>query len=182
MHHSGLAHRDLKPDNMMLTKGEYNIKITDFGFLIPLEGRAREGWLTSKVGTSSYMAPEILALQEYHGKAVDIYSLGIILFIMRFGNMPMEIANSSNRFYKLIRDNRAEKFWEAHIDHAGIEVSPEFIALINGMIHPDPEVRLDLADVLVSPWMQGRYADREEVLTEMNKREAETKKQEELSR
>ena len=62
LHLSGLAHRDLKPDNMMLTKGHYDIKITDFGFLIPLEGREREGWLKSKVGTSSYMAPEILNL------------------------------------------------------------------------------------------------------------------------
>ena len=104
----------------MLTRSSYIYKIVDLGFMIPLEGRERLGWLKTKVGTASYMAPEILSLDEYQGKAVDIYALGVTLFILRTGNLPMEVANSSNRFFKLMRD-KPDKFWEAHIAHAGID-------------------------------------------------------------
>ena len=156
----------------MLTKDNYDVKIADFGFMIPLEGRERLGWLKSRVGTSSYMAPEILNLEDYSGKAVDIYSLGIILFIMRIGNMPMDAAKPSNPMFKFIRDNRADRFWEAHIKHAGItDMSPEFIDLVNGMMHPDPDMRLDLADIIVSPWMKGAIETKDGVITEMHKRE-----------
>lgn len=89
--------------------------------------------------------------------------------------MPMEVAAASNRFYRLIRDNKSEKFWQAHIEHANLEASDEFIQLINGMIHPDPEVRLDMADVIISQWLQGPTASQEEVLAEMQKREMRSK-------
>ena len=59
MHSNGLCHRDLKPENILLDK-EYNCKIIDFGFATELEGRDGSGFNLSMVGTTSYMAPEIL--------------------------------------------------------------------------------------------------------------------------
>lgn len=97
-----MAHRDLKPENILFTAEDYDIKITDFGFLIPLEGRDRTAWLQSRVGTLTYMAPEVLAKESYLGKTIDLYSLGVILFVMYLGNMPMENACSSDRYFKCL--------------------------------------------------------------------------------
>ena len=94
-------------------------------------------------------------MKEYQGQAADIYALGVILFVMRFGNMPMEQATSNNAYYRLIKSNNQDKFWEAHINHSKISVSEEFKSLINSMIHPDPEARIDLPDIIVSPWLRG---------------------------
>ena len=113
LHQKGMCHRDLKPDNILFTTG-FDIKVTDFGFMLPLEGRQREAWLKSRVGTLTYMAPEVLAREKYQGKQADIYSLGVILFILLIGNMPMESASSDDRFFKYLAANKPEMFWAAH--------------------------------------------------------------------
>ena len=114
LHQQGLCHRDLKPENILFTADEYDIKITDFGFLLPLEGRDRTAWLKSRVGTLTYMAPEVLARDSYRGTAIDIYSLGVILFVLYLGNMPMEQASSDDKFFKCLSSNRTELFWQTH--------------------------------------------------------------------
>lgn len=57
-HANGVTHRDLKPENLMLD-GNYTLKIADFGFAAPVEGRDGSGALHTKLGTLNYMAPEI---------------------------------------------------------------------------------------------------------------------------
>ena len=66
IHSMGFSHRDLKPENILLDKN-YDIKIVDFGFACPLEGRDGTGTNRSQVGTPGYMAPEILSKQPYQG-------------------------------------------------------------------------------------------------------------------
>ena len=114
LHQSGLCHRDLKPENILFTENDYNIKLTDFGFLLPLEGRERTAWLKSRVGTLTYMAPEVFNRKKYRGKSIDIYSLGVILFVMHLGSMPMEAATESDKFFKALLTNRSELFWKTH--------------------------------------------------------------------
>jgi len=60
IHSRGFSHRDLKPENILLDKF-YDVKIVDFGFACPLEGRDGSGVNRSQIGTPGYMAPEILA-------------------------------------------------------------------------------------------------------------------------
>lgn len=81
MHSAGVAHRDLKPENIMLTE-DFTLKIADFGFAAPIDGRDQSGFLTSVLGTESYMAPEIHLHKPYTGAGVDLFAAGIILFIM----------------------------------------------------------------------------------------------------
>jgi len=64
MHKAGYAHRDLKPKNLLFDSN-YNLKIADFGFSSPLEGRTGTGLMETVLGTSSYMAPEIKLGQPY---------------------------------------------------------------------------------------------------------------------
>lgn len=91
LHSNGICHRDLKPENILLDK-EYNIKIIDFGFATDLEGREKDGYCRSLVGTTSYMAPEILNKQPYQGHVVDLFALGVILFILYAQHPPFTSA------------------------------------------------------------------------------------------
>ena len=58
-----MSHRDLKPENIMLD-GQFNVKIAEFGFAAPIEGRNGMGYLHTYIGTPNYMAPEILAIRK----------------------------------------------------------------------------------------------------------------------
>ena len=78
-HNSGIAHRDLKPANFLLDDN-YNLKIADFGFAAPLMGKDGSGWLTTKLGTPGFMAPEIGLGQPYEGEVIDLFAVGVTLF------------------------------------------------------------------------------------------------------
>jgi len=71
----------MKPENILFD-GNFNLKIADFGFAAPIEGRDGSGLLKTRLGTESYMAPEIHLRKPYNGEAVDVFASGIILFIM----------------------------------------------------------------------------------------------------
>ena len=88
MHGKGFAHRDLKLENILLDSN-YNIKLIDFGFATQLvnPGNGSPN-LTQTVGTVGYAAPEIHLMVPYKGREVDIFALGVILFIMATGHPP----------------------------------------------------------------------------------------------
>lgn len=90
-HMKGVAHRDLKPENLLLDES-YTLKIADFGFAAPLDGRDGSGNLYTKLGTMSYMAPEIHMKQPYQGSSVDLFAAAIILFIMVAQHPPFSAA------------------------------------------------------------------------------------------
>lgn len=113
VHSLGACHRDLKPENILLDK-DFNIKIADFGFAAPIQGRDGSGFLSTYLGTPSYMAPEILGNQKYQGHVVDLFAAGVILFTIHAGHPPFNSALQKDSHYKLLAMNRADLFWKTH--------------------------------------------------------------------
>lgn len=93
---AGVAHRDLKPENLLLNSN-FQLKIADFGLSVRQYNTATH---RSAVGTRRYQAPEIIEGRRYSGAQTDIFSMGVILFLMVSGTMPYrEKASLQDDFY-----------------------------------------------------------------------------------
>ena len=79
-------HRDIKLENILFDKQNFNLKIIDFGFAVRVGGADKK--LSVFCGTPSYMSPEIVKKQEYAGKSSDVWSLGILMFVILYGKFP----------------------------------------------------------------------------------------------
>ena len=115
----------------------YTLKIADFGFAAPVEGRDGSGNLTTKLGTLNYMAPEIHLKQPYNGKSIDLFASAIILFIMVAQHPPFTTAQPTDPFYRCLAANRADIFWKTHCKNKeGGEAffSDEFKDLVQSML------------------------------------------------
>ena len=85
-HNKNISHRDIKMENILITKEGY-VKIIDFGFSLCITNDEK---LKSFCGTPSYMAPEIVAKKDYSGKQADVWAMGILLYIMLTGSFPFK--------------------------------------------------------------------------------------------
>ena len=133
-HSNGVTHRDLKPENI-LVDNLYNIKVADFGFAAPVCGRDGKGLLKTKLGTESYMSPELHARKEYRGTDADLFSASIILFFMHTGHPPFVEAKKEDVHYKWFVNNEADKFWNMKARFQKEKgFSNEFVDLITCMM------------------------------------------------
>lgn len=131
MHGQGIAHRDLKLENVLLDDN-YNIKLADFGFACPIQGENGSGLSTRFVGTLQYMAPELMAGRPYQPQVVDWFALGVMLFMMYSGSAPFVKADLSDAFFNCIARNDLDRFWRAHEKaHEPGFFTPEFKDLIS---------------------------------------------------
>jgi len=170
MHNMNIAHLDLKPENILLDEN-FTVKITDFDLAQNMDGQTR---LDGR-GTVGYRAPEIREGRCSNLVAADIYSLGVILFIMLAGIPPyMEVEKGFSveydGFYKLLRKN-TQKFWEIHGRHSSGRnlFKPAVIKLITAMLSEDPNSRPTIDEIKQNSWYNGEVLSQEAYKTEMEK-------------
>ena len=97
MHSRRVVHRDLKLENILIDDN-LNLKLADFGFAV----YKNIDTLNSYRGTMTYMAPEIKEGKQYKGQQVDMFSIGVILFIIVQGIFPFKEARKEEYFYNLL--------------------------------------------------------------------------------
>ena len=98
MHNNNIVHRDLKLDNILVEESTRMVKLIDFGFSVVVGNGTP---LKIFCGTPSYMAPEIVRKHEYDGKPVDIWALGVLLFVLLTGSFPFRGTSESDLYQKI---------------------------------------------------------------------------------
>jgi len=167
-HQAGVVHRDLKTENIMLSD-TWGLKIADFGYATLLAGKTNSGKLSTYLGTLSYAAPEMLAKQPYLGSCADIFSCGIILFVLVTGKLPYGKAVGHDSYYRNFVNNDYEGFWKM-IGPKIQPVSEEFKSLISLLLSNDPAQRPSINEIKSHPWFTANCISSEEMNKELEKR------------
>ncbi|DBA77617.1 TPA: hypothetical protein ACH3X1_009416 [Trebouxia sp. C0004] len=145
-HKKGVANRDLKLENLLLDRKDTGsrplVKICDFGY----SKHDVNSPAKTVVGTPVYMAPEIiLAAKHYDAKKADLWSCGVILFVLLYGRYPFD---ATERHY-------ARKVVTAdYTIPEQVPVSGECKALVHHLLCPDPKARICMEDILAQPWFR----------------------------
>lgn len=144
-HGNGVVHRDLKPENILLaTKSSSSpIKLADFGLATYIKAGQN---LHGTVGSPFYIAPEVLA--GGYNQAADVWSAGVILYILLSG-MPPFWGKTKSKIFDAVRAADL-RFPSDPWDH----ISASARDLIMGMLRVDPSTRLTAAEVLAHSWME----------------------------
>lgn len=138
-HKNNVVHRDLKIENIMINqKGD--IKVIDFGLsnlYVP------HGLLKTYCGSLYFAAPELLSAKPYFGPEVDVWSLGVVLYVLVCGKVPFDDPHVSVLHEKIKKGN---------IQYPSF-ISKECVALLSRMLVVDPTKRATLQEVIHHPWM-----------------------------
>jgi len=151
MHSSGVVHRDLKPENLLYHSAEEDSKImiSDFG----LSKMEDSGIMATACGTPGYVAPEVLAQKPY-GKEVDVWSIGVISYILLCGYPPFYDENDANLFAQILKGEFEfdSPYWD--------DISLEAKEFIRKLMCVDVDKRLTCEEALEHAWISGAKGDR----------------------
>ncbi|KAJ9681051.1 hypothetical protein PVL29_020113 [Vitis rotundifolia] len=143
-HSRGVYHRDLKPENLLLDS--YGVlKISDFG--LSALSQQEDGLLHTACGTPNYVAPEVLNNKGYDGASADIWSCGVILFVLLAGYLPFDEVNLLALYKKICKADFSCPSW----------LSPGAKKLINRILDPNPATRITIPEILEDGWFKKGY-------------------------
>lgn len=133
IHYKNIVHRDLKPENLLLTKNR-TLKIIDFGLS---RHYGNDTILSTKCGSPSYAAPEIIKSIVYDGYKTDVWCCGIILYAMLCGYLPFEGENNQELFKTIIE---GKIHFPAYVSVLGRK-------MIKEMLNPNPNKRIVISEI-----------------------------------
>jgi len=148
IHRLCVVHRDVKPDNFLCSGEKGTIKLCDFGLAAVVSGR--KGELKGVYGTAPYMSPEMLGGHGY-GAETDIWSLGIIAYVLLCGQFPYQPTESTAQAMKVaILVGTPQPNFQ---DMAGLYPSPAALAFLHMTLHRNRTARPSAADALRLQWV-----------------------------
>ncbi|XP_052177328.1 CBL-interacting serine/threonine-protein kinase 25-like [Diospyros lotus] len=166
-HSRGVSHRDLKPENLLLDENE-DLKVSDFGLSALPEQLRNDGLLHTQCGTPAYVAPEVLRRKGYDGAKADLWSCGVILYVLLAGFLPFQDENLMKMYTKVFKAEFEFPPW----------ISTEARRLISRLLVADPQRRITVPAITRVPWFRrGLTTPQAEQKTE--EEEEEEKKEEE---
>ncbi len=147
LHSYGIVHRDLKPENIIMTDHTDNadIRLLDFG-LSKILGPTEK--CSEPFGTISYVAPEVLK-QKFYGREVDIWSIGIITYLLLCGCLPFDDEKSEKEIARQTIEDPVPyypKLWK--------KLSEEAKSFVEGCLKKNPDERMNIKEVLEHEWIQ----------------------------
>ncbi|KAI1825658.1 putative serine/threonine protein kinase [Xylaria intraflava] len=156
IHSKGVAHRDLKPENILVSESG-NLKLADFGMATMFEYKDQKKLSVTMCGSPPYIAPEVLAcaradkksgdVAKYAPELVDIWSCGVILFVLLVGNTPWEEPTAQSwefQEYRKTNGRSSDKLWE--------RIPVDALSLLRGMINIEPKKRFSFAQIRQHLW------------------------------
>ncbi|XP_062028160.1 CBL-interacting serine/threonine-protein kinase 8-like [Rosa rugosa] len=143
-HSKGVYHRDLKPENLLLDSLG-NLRISDFGLsALPEQGVSL---LRTTCGTPNYVAPEVLSHKGYDGAVADVWSCGVILYVLMAGYLPFDELDLTTLYSKIEKAQFSCPTW--------FPVGAK--SLIHSILDPNPATRITIEQIRNDEWFQKNY-------------------------
>lgn len=148
LHAAGVTHRDIKLENTLIggTRPGTLVKICDFGYSKRPE--VEQSQCKSIVGTPAYLAPEVLASKPYKGAGVDVWSCGVLLYVMLVGAYPFEDPTDRTDFQKIVSKIMALDYKIPE----KLQLSDSVKDLLGRIFVKDPESRITIAEIKKHEW------------------------------
>ncbi|XP_068665585.1 CBL-interacting serine/threonine-protein kinase 12-like [Aristolochia californica] len=142
-HARGVYHRDLKPENLLLDENG-DLKVSDFGLSAVSDQIRQDGLFHTFCGTPAYVAPEVLARKGYDAAKVDLWSCGVILFVLMAGYPPFHDQNIMAMYRKIYKGEFRCPRW----------FSSDLSRLLTRLLDTNPETRITIPEIMENRWFK----------------------------